>query len=760
MPRLLTKWTVDYGDGPRPATVPHAWGNDVPVAWEGPATYRCSIALPPGPRWLVFRGVSYAATVAVQGVDAQAGEGVFAEHRGIWEPFSLDLTPIAGRKVDIEVRVVKNGGPTYPVREVLSGFLPYVFHTFGGIFGEVELVESVANPLAPRPPATPRASARGSQVWIDGRPAYLRGLLHWGWYPEIGHPNPDEATIRREVRAAKALGFNLVKFCLWAPPERYLEILHEEGMFAWVELPLWDPVADSERLAEMADEIERIARRLAPCPAIVLWTVGCELSAATPFEFRRDLVERIRKATGGALVKDNSGGAEMYGGDPREEGDFDDFHPYCDLPFYADVLDSLLPGPRTQRPTLLGEFDDFDVHRDLPRLARELPYWASADPSLNDQGVRWQHDLPGLLSNWTAPPPNDEALREVSRRKALFVRKTVQEEVRARDAYSGYVVTGWRDTPISTSGFFDDWGEPRFAPEELACWNGRESLFVIPRRRPPWVRGGNRPGWEDPFNHFFGPVFTWVGVHSEAGGSRAARWRVVDAAGVTVAGGEGPAADVEPLRSTQVLEAWWEPPAPGAYTFEVEWGKAANSWPMWVVPAPNPGAIADWALHDPGGRFAGLELGGGPNLVATEAPSDLIDRLAAGARIVLFEGREGLVPMPFWRESVHLFEADLPALRAFGHHWPRWFPICPDAALDQAWHEQRWGVEFEPVAMRLDTRTYWRHPYVMQAGVGLGELVVASLRPEGGLGRQPSGLLRSPSGWALLSGLMGNLPPG
>src|SRR3712207_8007061 len=48
------------------------------------------------------------------------------------------------------------------------------------------------------------------------------------------------------------------------------------------------------------------------------------------------------------------------------------------------------PGARKSMPILLGEFNDIDVHRDLPRLQSESPYWVSADPALNDQGVRWQ----------------------------------------------------------------------------------------------------------------------------------------------------------------------------------------------------------------------------------------------------------------------------------------------------------------------------------------------------------------------------------
>ena len=124
-------WTVDYGSGPTPVTIPHSWHQDVDVRWEGPAIYRTSLVASEGD-FLRFWGVSYACTVSLNGEEV-------CHHEGIWDAFDVPL--VAGPN-SIEVRVVKNGGPTYPVREVLSGFLPFVFHTFGGIFRPVERLSS------------------------------------------------------------------------------------------------------------------------------------------------------------------------------------------------------------------------------------------------------------------------------------------------------------------------------------------------------------------------------------------------------------------------------------------------------------------------------------------------------------------------------------------------------------------------------------------------------------------------------------------
>lgn len=738
------EWTVDYGHGPQHCSVPHAWHREVDVRWEGPAVYRTIVDVPEA-GGLLFEGVSYRAEVRVDGA-------VASNHEGIWDAFWVDLTPWVGKRVPVEVIVTKNGGSTYPVREVLSGFLPFVFHTFGGIFRPVEFVVGT-NPLEVLS-AAPRTRVRtvGGRVFVDDEPFYARGLLHWGWYPEIGHAHPDNETIARELDAVRSLGMNLIKFCLWVPPHRMLEMMVERGLEAWLELPLWDPSPDPARLASMEAEIHRIVRQYRRHPNILVWTVGCELSEATPPDFRRRMVEFVQRETGCPLVKDNSGGAEMYGGDPQEFGTFDDFHPYCDTPFYAPVLDSLLPGPRRPQPILLGEFNDYDVHRDLPRLRRCAPFWTSTSPEENDVGVRWQHDLPHFLTTtrWSEERADHELLMEAGRRKALFVRKTVQEAVRERDAMSGFVITGIRDTPISTSGFFDDWGEPRFSFAEIREWNGDVAIVRLPLRRPPWIRGGNRPGWQDPSNFFAGTVRVRLAVHSVRETDGELTWEILTHGdGLVVASGRAPAERIDALCSGEVGEAVWESAPPGAYTLIARFEEAENRWPLWVVPAFDVDPWTCWNLHDPLGHFEGVQLTGDGPTLGSALPQDW-----DGRGVLCLTGPE-TVPAPFWRECIQTFGPTIRAM-GFGEAWGRLLPISGDTVLDPAWLDQivpGWEAEIE----RVDTRTYVEQPILVRTPHGGW---VTTLRPFGGLGAQPWGVRRNPSGWAFLEGLRRSVEAG
>ncbi len=728
----MTGWTVDCGDGPRPVSLPHAWRQDVPVAWEGPAVYRSSVSASFADEWLVFEGVSYRAEVLFDGE-------MVCDHRGIWDAFAVPLAAFVGSTVSVEVRVTKNGGESFPVRDVLSGFLPYVYNTFGGMYGDVRVVRSASDPTAGHEGRSAgRVKTSGRTILVDDEPFYLRGVLSWGWYPELGHTNPSDDEIRSEVRLAKSMGFNTIKFCLWVPRHRFFEILDEEGMFAWLELPLWDPSGDAEKLEAMATELERIVLQYRHHRSIIAWTVGCELSASTPHEFRQRVVEMVQRETGCGLVKDNSGGSEMYGGDLREYGTFQDFHPYCDTHWYPVVLDSLRFGPRVRGPILLGEFNDFDVHRDLRALKERRPFWVSDDASLNDKSVRWQHDLPTVLkeSRWTQC--DNAALVRSSVSKGAWIRRRVMEHVRSMYEVAGYVVTGWRHTPISTSGTVDDDLQQVF--DNMHEWNSEAMLFLISVRRPPWVNGGNRPGWLDPQCFFEGQAFFRVGAVMSKHSEDQLKWSLGHMNG-----------------KCDPHEVWLCAPnevgqvsvdlTPGDYILNARLSDVVSRWQVWVVQRPEWQAFSGWSKSDPYRAFNDVVLPGGENLLTTRLDDEAIARAKAGAKVVAVLEHEGTIPMPFWRECIQEFAPGL--LDPFAEQWDRFWGIAPDRALDPDWLRERLG-DYEVLMNRVDTRTYKEHPYIVKAGSAL----VTTLRPQGGHGAQPYGVTRNPSGSTLLARML------
>lgn len=78
-----------------------------------------------------------------------------------------------------------------------------------------------------------------------------------------------------------------------------------------------------------------------------------------------------------------------------------------------------------------------------------------------------------------------------------MVRKFIIEQTRIAHASGGYVLTGWRDTPIATSGVVDDRGALKFDPAEWRQFNADRVLVIDRERRRRWVCGGDRPVYRD-----------------------------------------------------------------------------------------------------------------------------------------------------------------------------------------------------------------------------------------------------------------------
>ncbi|MCH8980142.1 MAG: hypothetical protein IH945_13010, partial [Armatimonadetes bacterium] len=445
--------------------------------------------------------------------------------------------------------------------------------------------------------------------------------------------------------------------------------------------------------------------------------------------------------TGCPLIKDSSGGAEMYGGDLREHGTFDDFHPYCDAHFYPSVLEGLRSGPREKRPVLLGEYNDFDVHRDLSALKELAPYWASQDQRENDNGVRWQHDLPTALNESRWARQDNVALVASSAKKGAWVRRSATGHVRSIEDISGYVVTGWRHTPISTSGLVDDALTPVFSQRDIDSWNAPDMLFPILARRPPWIRGGNRPGWLDPHCFFVGQVFVRVGLHSEQGRSGALSWKLGDSEG------EGARVEIEPCVPQEVAQISVHLDEPGRYELSVSFDGVTARWPIWVVEMPDWRSFDNWSVQDQFGLIDDVGLPGGDNLLTTRLDTEAIERARNGSRVVALLQGEGTLPMPFWRECAFEFAPGL--LDPYQDRYERLWAVASDCALDPAWIKHKLG-DTETLMNRVDTRTYAEHPYVARAKLGKGSVLALALRPYGALGAQPWGVARSPSGTELL----------
>ena len=106
--------------------------------------------------------------------------------------------------------------------------------------------------------------------------------------------------------------------------------------------------------------------------------------------------------------------------------------------------------------------------------------------------------------------------------------------------------------------------------------------------------------------------------------------------------------------------------------------------------------------------------------------------------IVLVDGQGGKAA-PYWRECI---------TQGFGLSWEERLAVSPDQVLDPEWIERLEDVEI--LETRIDTRTYVETAYIAR----VGETILTTYRPQGGLGTQPNGLSINPAGQTLLRRLV------
>lgn len=608
------------------------------------------------------------------------------------------------------------------------------------------------------------------KILLNNSPIYPRGILHWGWYPELISPNPDRETILKEIRELKSLGFNLIKFCLFVPPKDYFDTADREGILIWQELPMWLPRVDYEFKRNALRQYRAIAKTLHHHPSIVIWTLGCELNKDADEEFIEKLFYTVKDNINGGLIKDNSGSGECYGGLLKEYGDFYDYHFYTDPHFYRDLIDRFGASWREKKPWLFGEFCDFDTVRDIIKLRERY----GQDPFYLDKpkiGIDWPIDYKNQYEKLKEEGLQDrlDELVKSSKEKALSYRKMVLGLVRSYERISGYVITGMRDTPITTSGIFDDLMEKKFDEKDFLKINNDIVLSLGWDNKRSWVNGGDRLIEWDRFNYSGGSLVRAHLIISHYGDKKIKRPKlnclVKDSDDIVLYSKE------EIIRKTirpgDVLEIGtieFNAPAVRApkrlkleASLDIDGRQIENSWFIWIYPNAD---IDKLEIFDPKGVIKfNIEKPKGSIFVSTELNGDILNSIRKGARVLYIQPEEGRLKVnrkPFFRESIQvLFEH--PVMRRFcpyGLSIEQWYSLAIDRVFPKEVIKE---YNAESIFSRLDTRTYILDHYIIEANLGKGILIATTLRFNGGLGDQAESIKYNPAGRYLLWSIMGYL---
>jgi hypothetical protein len=334
---------------------------------------------------------------------------------------------------------------------------------------EQKTVSSVVHQIAYR-----SVKANNDQILLNGKPIQVRGLLNWGYAPPSVAPSLDEKFMRREIQFAKDRGFNLMKFCLWIPPKRYLELCDEMGMLAWIEYPTWHAKLTPEHLDDLRREYDEFFCYVRPHPSVILHSLTCETGPSADLKVIQELYDLCKKRIPGSIVEDDSSWISW-----NRVHDFYDDHPYGNNHTWVATLDRLKKhiAQRQAKPLILGEaiaadtwLNPLEYARAKTKPPKHVQPWslqAAADYKLLRQIA---------AANGQTLERLHQSQHEQSRIYAMLMRKYQIETYRREVPTGGYVVSVIRDFPKASMGLIDYLGRPKSKP---ADWKWHRDLMLL-----------------------------------------------------------------------------------------------------------------------------------------------------------------------------------------------------------------------------------------------------------------------------------------
>ncbi len=302
-----------------------------------------------------------------------------------------------------------------------------------------------------------QVTAQGSRILLNGEDLVVRGVLTWGYYPPHLAPAPDPKRFREQLRYLRSCGFNLIKFCLWLPPKKFLDIVDAEGMLAWVEYPTWHPKIDQAHKKRLITEYTEMSHHDGNHPCVILRSITCETGPSADLNVIQELYDLIKCRCPGTLVVDDSSWIGW-----NRIHDFWDDHSYGNDRTWRDKLTSLQHHVQTHgvKPLLLGEAIAADTWVDLPRLMASagseawwLPGWAQKQGPFEEQ-------LRRRFAHGQYDPVAD--LHAGSLKYAMDMRRWQIETYRHQLPHAGYVVSTIRDVTLCAMGLLDNLGQPKW----------------------------------------------------------------------------------------------------------------------------------------------------------------------------------------------------------------------------------------------------------------------------------------------------------
>ncbi len=344
----------------------------------------------------------------------------------------------------------------------------------------------------------PDGVGRDAVLRLNGRRVVLRSAISWGFWPVTGLV-PTRDLAERQVRAAQALGLNMLNHHRTIAAPGLLDVHDELGLLAYGEPGgYWADGGDELCHAFAREKWLRMVRRDRNHPSLVILNMINEASDPPEGRYERDLLDAqrldptrvITYTSAWADTDDASLGLHARPGEPglHVDGWWDHHN---------------APGPGVDRDVHWNGPDDYlrrSDHREevvfwgedgaiatQPRLARIAEDVAAGPRGWDGTAyLGWKAAYERYLAEkgWEEDFPDLDALTMSTGDVALTYQATAISNIRIGDVADGYVVNGWDGSRFENhSGIVDAWRRPKGHAEVLAAANAPLLLAVKLRTR-------------------------------------------------------------------------------------------------------------------------------------------------------------------------------------------------------------------------------------------------------------------------------------
>lgn len=632
---------------------------------------------------------------------------------------------------------------------------------------------------------------QNGEILLNNIPFYMRGVLHWGCYPDRMTPTPSVEEVRKELCRIKEAGFNTVKHCLYFPPSYYYELCDEMGIVVWQELPLWLPYPNEYLLHRIYHQYPLMLDIFMQYPSVSLVSIGCELDTTIGTDTLNKLYNIIKSREPQMIICDNSGSGECFEGGTGSDSDIYDYHFYPELYQLNHLLQEFTSSYRTQKPWLFGEFNDFDTFRIATKgKSGANAWWCNPDEKINllrkvhkgfgsDQPVYRQQEI--LDQYGVSEEVNEIIAPSVEQMKE--VRKFILETVRSFPEIKGYNITVIQDVPITTAGIFDEHMDCKISPDFMQQINGNIVVGFQKELARIWDNGADRFLNKDRYHYEENEGLNGRIVISNrnnlpiSGEYRIAVQYKEQTLCFAAGSYEVPANQVIELPKPDFILPTTEQTKCCNLNIELTHsnGQYENNWDIWLWPKKY--RKETLYLLDPTDYFHGIEqyfmvvhlkgvdelntLVPGAIVLTTIHDQTVEANAARGLKIISVINGVSILPTvsaPFFREGITRI-TEHPAIENISHKGYagiQFFGIASDRVFDKIQLEKTIGG-YRTLVRRYDARKFWVGEYLVEYTTGSGRVLATTLNLAGGKGEQPNTIGANRLGIGLLQGMVAYL---